>query len=484
MPFQLNPEMQYMPPDSAKASPAELIAWAQSMGVKEVDVKFTDLRGVMQHFSVPMRFFGEDAFTQGLGFDGSSIRGFQTINVSDLNLIPIPATAFIDPLRETPSLSLICDVVDIDGQPYIRDPRGVAKRAEAYLKTTGLGDTVYFGPEAEFFIFNSARWGSNEYSTFYEVDSDSGFWSNSKPHPNQGYHPRIKEGYFPVPPMDRLADVRALMVQTMEAIGIDVEVHHHEVASAGQCEIDMKFDALLTMADKLLLYKYVVKNVAFKLGYTATFMPKPIFADNGSGMHCHQSIWSGGQPTFFEAGTYANLSQTARWYIGGILKHAPSILAFAAPTTNSYRRLVPGYEAPVNLVYSARNRSAAVRIPMYSQSPKAKRIEFRAPDPTANPYLAFSAMLMAGIDGIQNQIDPGEPADFDLYEEGAPELPQVPGSLREALMALANDHDYLLAGDVFNTSLIETYIEYKIKEEVDAVNLRPHPYEFNLYYDF
>jgi glutamine synthetase len=477
-------ETAALKPPASVDTPAALIKWAREQGVKAVDVKFTDIRGIMQHFSVPFVSFDEDVFTEGLGFDGSSIRGFQSIDKSDLNLIPDLSTAFIDPVPALPTLSLMCDVVDISLDPYARDPRGVARRAEAYLKSSGIADTAYFGPEAEFYIFTSARWGSAENSTFYEVDSSSGFWNaGANDGPNLAYRPRIKEGYFPVPPTDKLQDLRAEMVETLMSIGIGVEVHHHEVGGAGQAEIDMRFNTLLAMADQLQFYKYIIRNVAMKNGYTVTFMPKPIFADNGSGMHCHQSLWKDGTNLFYDQNGYALLSETAIYYIGGILKHAPAILAFAAPTTNSYRRLVPGYEAPVNLVYSARNRSAAIRIPMYSTNPKAKRIEFRAPDPTANPYLAFSAMMMAGLDGIKNKIHPGDPSDFDLYEAEV-ELPTVPGSLGESLRALEADHDFLLEGGVFTKDFIETYIAYKQANEVDAVNLRPHPYEFNLYYDF
>jgi glutamine synthetase len=382
------------------------------------------------------------------------------------------------------TLSFMCDVVDINGEPYSRDPRGVARRAEAYLKQSGIADVAYFGPEAEFYIFTSARWGTKENGSFYEIDSSSGFWNTgSNGTANLAYRPRIKEGYFPAPPTDKLQDLRAEMVATLMSVGIDVEVHHHEVGGAGQSEIDLRFASLLKMADQMQFYKYLIKNVAYKSGYTVTFMPKPIFADNGSGMHCHQSLWKDGGNLFFDKDGYALLSETALYYIGGILKHAPAILAFAAPTTNSYRRLVPGYEAPVNLVYSARNRSAAVRIPMYSANPKAKRIEFRAPDPTANTYLAFSAMLLAGLDGIKNRIHPGDPADYDLYE-GEHETATVPGSLNESLAALAADHSFLLEGGVFTKEFIDTYIDYKKLNEADPVAMRPHPYEFNLYFDF
>jgi glutamine synthetase len=468
------------PSAEVAASPDALLAWAKENGVKEVDVKFTDIRGVVQHFSLPFQNFSADVFTDGLGFDGSSIQGFQTINVSDLNLMPDATTAFIDPIPASPTLSLFCDVVDINGEPYSRDPRGIAKRAEAYLTSTGIADTCYFGPEAEFFIFTGVAYDSAPNGTFYKVDSSSGFWGTGEM--GLGYRPRIKEGYFPVSPTDKLQDLRAAMVETLMSVGVDIEVHHHEVGGAGQAEIDMRFDRMLPMADKLLIYKYIIRNVAYQHGYTVTFMPKPIFGDNGSGMHCHQSLWKDGKPLFFDANGYALLSETALYYIGGILKHAPAILAFAAPTTNSYRRLVPGYEAPVNLVYSARNRSAAIRIPMYSSSPKAKRIEARFPDPSCNPYLAFSALMLAGLDGICNQIHPGDPADYDLYEEGH-STPTVPGSLGGSLDALAADHEFLLQGGVFTEDYIQTYIGYKKAHDVDPLALRPHPYEFNLYYD-
>ncbi|MDL1899994.1 type I glutamate--ammonia ligase [Anaerolineae bacterium CFX9] len=479
----MSTEKSLVPPDSALKSGAALIKWAKEQGVQEVDVKFADIRGVMQHFSVPFVNFDEDAFTEGLGFDGSSIRGFQTIEQSDLNLIPDISTAIIDPVPAATTLSMICDVVDLDGKPYARDPRAIARRAEAYLKSSGIADVVYFGPEAEFYIFTSARWATAENGSFYEVDSSSGFWNTGEEGPNLGYRPRIKEGYFPAPPTDKLQDLRAEMTRVLMSAGIPVEVHHHEVGGAGQAEIDIRFAPMLQQADRLQLYKYIIKNVAYKAGYTVTFMPKPIFADNGSGMHCHQSLWKGSSNLFFDKNGYALLSETALHYIGGILKHAPAILAFAAPTTNSYRRLVPGYEAPVNLVYSARNRSAAIRIPMYSSNPKAKRIEFRAPDPTANPYLAFSAMLMAGLDGIRNKINPGKPADYDLYESKR-RTPTVPGSLAASLDALERDHSFLLEGGVFTRDFIESYISYKRTAEADAVAMRPHPYEFTLYYDF
>ncbi|RYG34817.1 type I glutamate--ammonia ligase, partial [bacterium] len=430
--------------------------------------------------------FTEEKFEDGLAFDGSSIRGFQTINESDMLLMPDADSIFMDPFMDVPTAVIICNIEDpITRQPYGKDPRFTAVKAEQYLKTTGIGDTVFFGPEAEFFVFDSLLFENGPSGAGYKIDSDEAFWNSGK-EGNTGFTIKQKGGYFPVPPTDKLQDLRTSMALKMIDSGIDVEMHHHEVASAGQCEIDMKFDTMLTMADRMMKYKYIVKQTAYQHGYVATFMPKPVFGDNGSGMHCHQSIWKNGEPTFYDENGYAALSDTARWYIGGILKHAASLLAFAAPTTNSYRRLVPGYEAPINLIYSARNRSACVRIPMVSKSPKAKRIEFRAPDPMANPYLAFSSQLMAGLDGIQNKIEPPKPLDKDLYELPAIERAGIqitPGSLRETLAALANDHEYLLRGDVFTKELIESYIEYKLEHECDAVDLRPHPYEFYLYAD-
>jgi glutamine synthetase len=471
------------------STPKDVVDFVRKSGVKFVDVKFIDLPGTWQHFSIPAHTLDEDVFVDGLGFDGSSIRGFQKINESDMLLMPDPATAFLDPACEVPTLSLICTIKDpVTGEAYSRDPRYVAQKAEKYLTTTGIADTSYWGPEAEFFIFNDIRFGSGTQSAFYFIDSDEGIWNSglNGGKPNLGYRPRSKEGYFPTPPVDRLQDLRSKIVLAMLDAGIEIEVHHHEVATAGQAEIDMRFDTLVNMADKVCKYKHIVKNVCFQNGYTATFMPKPLFGDNGSGMHTHQSLWKDGQPLFYDANGYALLSDIARWYIGGLIKHAASILAFAAPTTNSYRRLVPGYEAPVNLIYSQRNRSAICRIPTYSSSPKARRIEFRAPDPSCNPYLAFSAMLMAGLDGIQNRIEPPAPLDKDLYElepEEAMNVQSTPGSLAEALDALEQDHEYLLKGGVFTKDLIETYIEYKREREVDPVALRPHPYEFHLYYD-
>jgi glutamine synthetase len=477
-------DTKLVPPADIAASPSALLEWARAQGVEFVDVKFTDLRGIWQHFTLPMQNFSEDTFAEGLGFDGSSIRGFQDINESDLNLLPDATTAFVDPIPAQKTLSIVCNIHEPSLERYSRDPRAVAERAEEYLRKSGIADVCYFGPEAEFFIFTSARWGEAMNKSFYEIDSDEGSWNTgTNGTANLAYRPRVKEGYFPAAPVDKLQDLRSKMVSALMSVGIEVEVHHHEVGGAGQAEIDMRFNSLLKMADQLQVYKYIIKNVAYQNGYTATFMPKPLFKDNGSGMHCHQSLWKDGKPLFYDKGGYASLSQTALHYIGGILKHAPALLAFCAPTTNSYRRLVPGYEAPVNLVYSARNRSAAVRIPMYSENPKAKRIEFRAPDPTANPYLAFAAMLMAGLDGIEKGIDPGKPADYDLYEAKGRRTPTTPGSLGESLAALMKDHEFLLKGGVFTMDLIEKYYEYKKYSEADQVAMRPHPHEFDLYFD-
>ncbi|HEU5302095.1 MAG TPA: type I glutamate--ammonia ligase [Acidimicrobiia bacterium] len=473
-------------------TPQEVLKLAQDSGTEFVDLRFCDLPGVMQHFSVPLHQLTEETFTEGFGFDGSSIRGFQEIQESDMLLMPDPDTVVIDPFREHPTMNLNCFVEDpITGESYTRDPRYVAKKAEEYVKGTGLADAAYFGPEAEFYVFDQVRFDQNQYSGYYFLDATEGVWNSGREFeldgsPNLGYKPRYKEGYFPTPPMDQAQDLRSEMVKVLEHVGIEIEVQHHEVGTAGQAEIDMRFDTLLTMADKLMLYKYVVKNVAWHRGKSVTFMPKPLFQDNGSGMHVHQSLWKGGEPLFFDEKGYAGLSDLARWYIGGLLKHAPAVLAFTNPTTNSYKRLVPGYEAPVNLVYSQRNRSASVRIPLYSKSPKAKRIEFRCPDPSANPYLAFAALLMAGLDGIQNKIEPPTPVDRDLYDLPPEELaavPQVPGSLDEALNALETDHDFLLTGGVFTQDVIDTWIAYKRENEIDAMRLRPHPWEFYLYYD-
>ncbi len=455
--------------------------------VRVVDLKFTDLIGQWQHFSVTTTEFSDEIFEDGIGFDGSSIRGFQKIHESDMLLFPDPTSAFLDPFTAVPTLSLICDIADpITHESYSRDPRHVAKKAESYLKATGLADTAFFGPEPEFFILDSVRFDQSHQFGYYYLDSEEGCWnSGSNGKQNLGHKPRFKEGYFPAAPIDSLQDIRSDMVLTLESVGIPVEVHHHEVATAGQTEIDMRRDILTKMADNYLVYKYVTKNVAKKHGKTVTFMPKPIFGDNGSGMHVHQSLWKSGKPLFAGTG-YAGLSEMALYYIGGLLKHAPALCAFTNPTTNSYKRLVPGFEAPVNLAYSQRNRSASVRIPMYSSSPKSKRIEFRCPDPTCNPYLGFAAMLMAGLDGIINKIDPGKPLDKDIYDMTPEQLrgvPSTPASLADSLDALAKDHEFLLRGDVFSEDLIDTWVEYKTAKEVQPLQLRPHPFEFMLYYD-
>jgi glutamine synthetase len=468
-------------------TPKAALDLAKKNEVKIVDIKFMDLLGTWQHFSVPTSELEESLFEDGLGFDGSSIRGWQAINNSDMLVMPDPTTAMMDPFMNDSTLSLLCNIVDpITKELYSKDPRNVAQKAEAYLKSTGIGDTAYFGPEAEFFIFDDVRYQNDSNQCFYAVDSEEGTWNSGRDEePNLGYKPRHKEGYFPVSPSDSLQDIRSEMLLTMEAVGIEMECHHHEVATGGQCEIDMRFAPLVKCADNLMWYKYIVKNVAKRHGKTATFMPKPLFGDNGTGMHVHQSIWKSGKPLFAGNG-YAGFSEMGLHYIGGILKHARAICAFAAPTTNSYKRLVPGFEAPVNLAYSSRNRSAAVRIPMYSPSPKAKRMEARFPDPSSNGYLAFAVMLMAGLDGIENKIDPGEPMDKDIYAMGREELaniPTLPGSLDEALDALDADHDFMLKGDVFTQDLIDTWIEYKRENETDQLRLRPHPYELYMYYD-
>ncbi|HEY9167467.1 MAG TPA: type I glutamate--ammonia ligase [Candidatus Kryptonia bacterium] len=472
---------------TAGSKAAKLLSFIKDSDVEIIDLRFTDIPGQWQHFSILPSELGENSFDEGIGFDGSSIRGFQNISESDMVLIPDAERYFIDPFTTHKTIDIVCDVKDpVTGEPYRRDPRFVAHKAEAYVKSTRLADTAFFGPEAEFFIFDNVRFDQTVNSGFYEVDSEEGMWNSGRnDKQNLGYRPRTKEGYFPVAPIDSLQDIRSEMVLTMEKVGIDVEVHHHEVATAGQTEIDMRFSSLLAMADNLMTYKYITKNVAAKFKKSVTFMPKPLFGDNGSGMHVHQSLWKDGKPLFYGNG-YANLSEMALYYIGGLLKHAPAICAITNPTTNSYHRLVPGFEAPVNLAYSQRNRSASVRIPMYSKSPKAKRVEFRVPDPSTNPYLAFSALLMAGLDGIANKIDPGEPLDKDIYDLSPEELknvPSTPGSLEESLKALEHDHEFLLRGDVFTEELIELWIEYKMMKEVKQVALRPHPYEFILYYD-
>jgi glutamine synthetase len=460
---------------------SEALEWAREAQVAMVDLKFCDLLGTWQHMTLPIRALDEHAFSEGLGFDGSSIRGWQGISESDMLLMPQADTAILDPATEAPTISLLCEILDpVTREPYAKDPRRVARRAEEYLRATGIADTAYFGPECEFFVFDEVSYELGPNASHYAVDSAEGYWNSGKP--GLGYTARPKEGYFPAAPHDQLHDLRTQMVLTLERLGIACEFHHHEVASGGQCEIDLRYETLTRMADQVMTYKYVVKNVARAAGKSVTFMPKPIFGDNGSGMHTHQSLWKEGTPLMADRSGYAGLSALGRSYVAGLLAHAPALLAFCAPTTNSYRRLVPGYEAPVNLVYSQRNRSACIRIPMYSDSPKAKRIEFRCPDAAANPYLAFSAMLMAGLDGIAKGLDPGEPADYDLFEDEHGGISQVPGSLAEALDALERDHAFLLDGGVFTPDLIEAWIAWK-REEADVVRLRPHPAEFQLYYD-
>jgi len=468
-------------------TPKEVMAFVKEHNVQSVDFKFMDFIGTWQHFTIPVSAFDEEIFEEGLGFDGSSIRGWRSIHESDMILLPDPSTAVIDPFMETPTLSLIGNVYDpITREPYERDPRNIAAKAEEYLKSTGIADVAYFGPEAEFFIFDEVRYDIGSNHSFHFVDSIEGIWNSGREEePNLGYKIRHKEGYFPVSPTDSQQEIREEMVRKMEAVGIEVERQHHEVATAGQAEIDFKYDSLLRCADKLMWFKYIVKNVALAYGKTATFMPKPLYGDNGSGMHIHISLWKKGKPLFAGDG-YGGLSKLALYFIGGILKHARALCAITNPTTNSYRRLVPGFEAPVNLAYSSRNRSAAIRIPMYSPSPKAKRIEFRTPDPSCNGYLAFSAILMAGLDGIENKIDPGQPLDKDIYSLSPEELknvPSAPGSLQEALKALEEDHDFLLKGGVFTEDVIKAWISYKIQKEFNPVNLRPTPMEFFLYYD-
>ncbi len=467
-------------------TPKEVLEFAEKNQVRIVDLRFTDLPGLWQHVSFPIHQLKEKSFEDGYGIDGSSIRGWAAIHESDMLLIPDPKTVFMDPFRDTPTLCMVGDILDpVTKQQYPRDPRFIARKAEAYLGFTGIADTAYFGAEAEFFIFDNIRFDQRENCGFYFIDAEEGRWNSGREERNLGYRPRYKEGYFPVPPTDHYQDLRSEMAITLERCGLEVECHHHEVATGGQAEIDFRFSPLLRAADGMMLFKYVVRNVAYQYGKTVTFMPKPLFQDNGSGMHCHQSLWLKNKP-LFAGDAYAGLSQTALWYIGGLLKHAPAIAAWVAPTTNSYKRLVPGFEAPVNLAYSRRNRSAAVRIPMYSPDPKAKRIEFRPPDPTCNPYLAFAAMMMAGLDGIENKIDPGEPLDRDIYDMSPEELksvPSLPGSLEESLAALRRDHEFLLKGDVFTKEIIDLWINYKMDKEVNAVRMRPHPYEFALYYD-
>ncbi len=471
------------------SSAEEVLRFIAEEKVEFIDVRFTDLPGTIQHFTIPVETFEANDFTEGRMFDGSSIRGFQAIHESDMLLLPDPSTAVIDPFRTHKTLNLTFSVFDpITGEAYSRDPRNVARKAEEYLKSTGIADTAYFGPEAEFYIFDSARFATGPNEGFYHIDSIEGAWNTGKDEVggNLASKPPYKGGYFPVSPVDHFADLRSEMVKQLIAVGIDTEMQHHEVGTAGQAEIDIRFNSLLRQADNLLLYKYVIKNVAWAAGKTVTFMPKPLFGDNGNGMHCHQSLWKDGAPLFYDEVGYGALSDVGRWYVGGLLKHAPSLLAFTNPTINSYHRLVPGFEAPVNLVYSSRNRSACCRIPITGTNPKAKRIEFRVPDPSANPYLAFSAMLLAGIDGIKNKIEPPEPVDKDLYElppDEAASIPQVPGSLEAVLNNLEADHTFLTEGGVFTEDLIETWIDYKRSKELDAIRLRPTPHEFELYFD-
>ncbi|GAA1704386.1 type I glutamate--ammonia ligase [Propioniferax innocua] len=466
----------------------DLLSYLRDENVETVDVRFCDLPGVMQHFTIPAREFGEDVFEEGLSFDGASVRGFQKIHESDMSLLPDPSTAYIDPFRRSKTLCLNFFVHDpITKEAYSRDPRNIARKAEAYMESTGIGDTVFFAPEAEFYVFDSVRFETKPEAGYYMIDSEAGAWNTGREEEggNRGYKVKYKGGYFPVAPTDHFGDLRDDIVRHMENLDMKVERAHHEVGTAGQAEINWRFDELLRSADSVMLFKYLVKNTAWEAGKTATFMPKPIFGDNGSGMHCHQSIWNEGKPLFYDENGYAGLSDMARYYIGGLLKHAPSLLAFTNPTANSYHRLVPGFEAPVNLVYSQRNRSACIRIPLTGSNPKAKRIEFRCPDPSANPYLAFSAMLLAGLDGIQNRIEPPEPIDKDLYElppEEHADIATVPPTLDAVLDELEDDHEYLLAGDVFTSDLIETWIDMK-REDIQALRLRPHPHEFEMYYD-
>ncbi len=471
------------------ANSEELLHYLGSEGVRFVDVRFCDLPGVMQHFTVPAESFDETVFTDGLAFDGSSIRGFQQIHESDMLLLPDVATSFVDPFRVEKTLALNFFILDpFTREPYSRDPRNVARKAETYLASSGIADTAYFGPEAEFYIFDSIRHETSANQAFYYIDSVEGWWNSGRDEAggNRGYKTSYKGGYFPVPPVDHYADLRDAMVRTLIGAGFHVERAHHEVGTAGQAEINYRFGTLLLAGDTLQLFKYIVKNTAWQAGKSATFMPKPLFGDNGSGMHTHQSLWQGGEPLFYDETGYGGLSDIARWYVGGLLHHAPSLLAFTNPTVNSYRRLVPGFEAPVNLVYSQRNRSACTRIPVTGTNAKAKRIEFRVPDPSSNPYLAFSAMLMAGLDGVRGKIEPPAPIDKDLYDLPPDEIAsvtQVPGSLPAVLDALEADHEYLLEGGVFTPDLIETWVEYKRTNEIDPVRLRPTPHEFAMYYD-
>lgn len=466
-------------------SVADVLKFMKDEQVEYVDVRFTDLPGQWHHMTIPREEISEEAFENGIGFDGSSLRGWASIHESDMLLRLDPSRYWIDPFIQRKTVCMIADVIDpLTKQDYPLDPRGVARRAEAYLRQTGIADTVYFGPEAEFFVFDKISYYADVDAAGYKIESAEAIWSNREKG-NGGHQIRHKEGYVPVPPLDTLQDFRSEVAEYLKRVGIQVECHHHEVATAGQCEVDFRFANLVKTADNVLLFKYTVKNLARQFGRTATFMPKPMYGDNGNGMHCHQSLWKNGE-ALFAGDQYAGLSKMALHYIGGLLKHAPAIVAFAAPTTNSYRRLVPGFEAPVNLAYSRRNRSAAVRIPMYSSSPKAKRLEFRPPDPSCNPYLAFAAMLMAGLDGIRNQIDPGPPLDKDIYDLSPEELkdvPSLPGSLEEAIAELERDHEFLLAGDVFTEELLDRWIAYKKEREINVVRMRPSPIEFTLYYD-
>jgi glutamine synthetase len=468
------------------STPKSVLELTKKNGAKMVDIKFVDTFGTWQHFSIPINELSEESFSEGLGFDGSSIRGWKSIEASDMLAMPDPETAFMDPFMAVPTLSLTCTIAETGTlEPYNRDPRGIAQKAEKCLISTGIGDQAFFGPEAEFFIFDNVQFDSKCNGTFYSIDSEEGIWNTGRDEmPNLGNKIRHKEGYFPVPPLDTQQDIRTEMVLTMQELGLQIEKHHHEVATGGQAEIDIRFDTLVKMADHMMVYKYVLKNVAKKHGKTVTLMPKPLFGDNGSGMHTHQSLWKKGKP-LFAGNEYAGLSKMALYYAGGLLKHAHALCAFCSPTTNSYKRLVPGFEAPVNLAYSSRNRSAAIRIPTYSDNPKAKRLEYRPPDPAANPYIAFAALLMAGLDGVLNKIDPGEPIDKNMYElppEEHAKIPQILGSLDAAINALEKDHQFLLKGDVFTEDFIEMWISTKRKEH-DAIRLRPHPYEFFLYYD-
>ncbi len=468
-------------------TPADVLKLIEKQKIQFIDLRFMDFPGLWQHTTLPVSELTEDSFEHGFGFDGSSIRGWQAINESDMLLIPVADTARVDPFLTHPTLSIICDVRDpITKKEYSRDPRSIARKCTAYLQRTGIADQAYFGPELEFFVFDSAWYDQGINFAKYHVGSREGIWGRGEEsESNLGYRVRQKEGYFPCPPMDTLQNIRSEMVKELIDMGISVEAHHHEVATGGQCEIDMRYQDLMTMADNVMMYKYIAKNVAARHGKVVTFMPKPLFGDNGSGMHVHFSLWKEEKP-LFAGNRYAGLSEMGLHAIGGILRHAAALCALCNPTTNSYKRLVPGYEAPVNLVYSSRNRSAAIRIPMYSEKIQTKRLEFRSPDSSCNPYLAFSAITMAAIDGIKNRIDPGDPVDRNLYELSADEVQKIqsaPASLEEALDALEADHEFLLEGDVFTADVIHYWIKYKRENEVDAIRVRPHPYEFCMYFD-